>query len=169
MAYASKFLVLLLMIFVLSAYVHAEKSDSSVIRILFVGNSLTYYNDVPTMVGEIYSSIDQQYVVEADMLVQGGYSIEQHLNNSTLKQVLAESTYAVVILQDFGGWPLCSTNIDACSSSTNPLSNAVELVKSFDANLIVTRPEYQGYKIVKCGLWTPRFVNLIKGNLKDKN
>ena len=52
------------------------------------------------------------------------------------------------------------------------LNNAkyfIELVKSFDANLIVTRPEYQGYKIVKCGRWTPRFVNLIKGNLKDKN
>ncbi len=72
MAYASKFLVLLLMIFVLSAYVHADKSDGSVIRILFVGNSLTYYNDVPAMVGEIYSSIDHQYVVEADMLVEGG-------------------------------------------------------------------------------------------------
>ncbi len=136
MAYASKFLVFLLMILVHSISAHADRSDSSVIRILFVGNSLTYYNDVPAMVGEIYSSIDQNFVVETDMLVEGGYSIEQHLNNNTLKQVLAESAYSVVILQDFGGWPLCSTNIDACSSSTKPLSDAVKLVKSFDARPI---------------------------------
>ena len=136
MAYVSKFFIFLFMILVHSISAQADRSDSSVIRILFVGNSLTYYNDVPAMVGEIYSSIDQNLIIETDMLVEGGYSIEQHLNNSTLKQVLAESTYSVVILQDFGGWPLCSTNIDACSSSTNPLSNAVELVKLFDARPI---------------------------------
>ena len=136
MAYASKFLVFLLILLAHSVSAQMDRSDSSVFRILFVGNSLTYYNDVPAMVGEIYSSIDQNFVIETDMLVQGGYSIEQHLNNSTLKQVLAESTYSVVILQDFGGWPLCSTNVEACSSSVNPLSNAVELVKSFDAKPI---------------------------------
>jgi len=37
----------------------------------------------------------------------------------------------------------------------------IELVKSFEANLIVSRPENQGYKIVRCGRWTPRFVKLM--------
>ncbi len=38
----------------------------------------------------------------------------------------------------------------------------VELVKPFSAELMVTRPELGGYRIVRCGLWTPRFEKLMK-------
>ena len=38
----------------------------------------------------------------------------------------------------------------------------VELVKPFSAELMVTRPEFGGYRIVRCGLWTPRFEKLMK-------
>ena len=35
----------------------------------------------------------------------------------------------------------------------------VDLVKQNGAKLIVSRPEFGGYRIVRCGLWTPRFVS----------
>jgi len=38
----------------------------------------------------------------------------------------------------------------------------VDLVKSCSADLMVTRPEFGGYRIVRCGLWTPRFEELMK-------
>lgn len=37
----------------------------------------------------------------------------------------------------------------------------VGLVKSFSAELMVTRPEFGGYRIVRCGMWTPRFEELM--------
>jgi hypothetical protein len=119
----------------MSGCTHMERSETNQ-KILFVGNSLTYYNDVPTMVAALYSAVNQLDGIETDMLAEGAYSIEKHLANGMLKSLLAESTYTVVILQDFGGWPLCSTNIDACSSTTEPLSDAVKLVRSFGARPI---------------------------------
>ncbi|MCF6226563.1 MAG: SGNH/GDSL hydrolase family protein [Xanthomonadales bacterium] len=128
MKYLLKLLSVLCTVSVLSGCVHSGQYNSS-IQILFVGNSLTYYNDVPAMVGEIYSAMGDHHDVETDMLAQGGYSIEQHLSNDILKSTLANSEYDVVILQDFGGWPLCSTTIDACSSTSDPLSEAIDLVR----------------------------------------
>ena len=136
MAHALKFLAFLMLILIQCISTQAVRSDYSAIRILFVGNSLTYYNDVPAMVSEIYSSIDQQYVIETDMLAQGGYSIKQHLANGPLESVLADLMYDVVVLQDFGGWPLCSTSIEACSPTSEPLSRAIELVRSSGARPI---------------------------------
>jgi hypothetical protein len=37
-----------------------------------------------------------------------------------------------------------------------------ELVKKIGAELMVSRPEFGGYRIVRCGLWTPRFEELLK-------
>ncbi len=97
---------------------------------------MTYYNDVPAMVGAIYSAVVERYDIETDMLAENGYSIEQHLANDTLKSVLAGSTYDIVVLQDFGGWPFCSTDFDACSSTSEPLSEAIDLVRSYGARPI---------------------------------
>jgi len=136
MAQLLKLLSVISVVAALSGCAHSEQSDNSVQRILFVGNSLTYYNDVPAMVGEIYSAVDEHHAIETDMLAEGGYSIEQHLANGTLKSLLANSTYDIVVLQDFGGWPLCSTDIDACASTSEPLSKAIDLVRSSGARPI---------------------------------
>ena len=36
-----------------------------------------------------------------------------------------------------------------------------DLVKQNNAELIVTRAEFGGYRVVRCGLWTPRFETLL--------
>lgn len=120
----------------LSACTHSEKQNNSLPRILFVGNSLTYYNDAPAMVSEIYSVVHESLGIETDMLAEGGYSIEQHLANGALKSLLVGSSYDIVVLQDFGGWPLCSTAIDACAASSKPLSDALDLIRSTGARVI---------------------------------
>ena len=130
-----KILSVISLIVVISGCAHSEKSETN-LKILFVGNSLTYYNDVPAMVATLYSAATQIDGIETEMLAQGGYSIEKHLATGVLETILAESTYSVVVLQDFGGWPLCSPNIGACSSTNEPLSNAVDLVRSYGARPI---------------------------------
>jgi hypothetical protein len=37
----------------------------------------------------------------------------------------------------------------------------IELVKQTGAELIVSRAEFGGYRVVRCGYWTPRFENLL--------
>jgi hypothetical protein len=38
----------------------------------------------------------------------------------------------------------------------------VQLANQYNADLIVTRPEYGGYRIIESGYWTPRFRKLLK-------
>ena len=37
----------------------------------------------------------------------------------------------------------------------------IELVKQTGAELIVSRPEFGGYRVIRCGTWTPRFEKLL--------
>jgi hypothetical protein len=37
----------------------------------------------------------------------------------------------------------------------------LELTKFYNVDFIVSRAEFGGYRIVKCGFWTPRFIDLI--------
>ena len=100
MTHLLKLFSVISLIIALSGSAHSEQYDNSVRRILFVGNSLTYYNDVPAMVGAIYSAVDEHHDIETDMLAEGGYSIEQHLANDSLKFHLAGSAFDVVVLLD---------------------------------------------------------------------
>jgi hypothetical protein len=148
MKYLIKIFVLFTLINVLTGCVDSRQNNISPKRILFVGNSLTYYNDIPAMVAKIYSVIGKPQVVEAEMLAQAGYSIEQHLSNEILNSTLTDSKYDFVVLQDFGGWPLCSISFDACASSSDPLSEAIKLVKSSGAipiwfSTYHANPDYQ--------------------------
>lgn len=52
-----------------------------------------------------------------------------------------------------------------CKNTKNYTKTAryiIELVKKTGAELMVSRAEFGGYRIVPCGLWTPRFKELLK-------
>ncbi len=128
-----------LVMFLMTACSQKNQLQPKETQFLFVGNSLTYYNDLPNMVMSIYSSIhnpDVGNIPTTDMLAQGGISIEQHLNIGVLQGVLKNKSYDYVILQDFGGWPLCGNQIPACSSTSEPQSKAIELVRAAGAKPI---------------------------------
>lgn len=67
------------------------------IRILFVGNSLTYTNDIPALVkklGELDGiNIEYKTIVGAD------YGLEDHLSEGTVQNALAVSKYDFVVIQ----------------------------------------------------------------------
>ena len=44
---------------------------------------------------------------------------------------------------------------------TKTASYLIELIKKNGAELIVSRPEFGGYKIIRCGYWTPKFKELL--------
>ena len=67
-------------------------------RLLFVGNSYTYFNDLPQMVRSLAKSAGRELEVES--LTQGGASLAQHLERGELAQWLAEGNFDWVIIQE---------------------------------------------------------------------
>src|SRR4051794_23464194 len=55
----------------------AEPKDA--VQVLFIGNSFTYYHDLPKMVGELAQAGKQRPLV-FQTEVPGGYTLERHWN-----------------------------------------------------------------------------------------
>jgi hypothetical protein len=77
------------------------------VRVLFVGNSLTYYNAMPDMVAQIGRTSNRRIDFTIDMLAQGGATIRDHLIDGELSRELAKQHYDFVVFQEVGGFPLC--------------------------------------------------------------
>jgi hypothetical protein len=67
------------------------------LRVLFVGNSLTYYNDLPGMLEDMGSAAGQQ--IETVDVSQGGFALEDHWNTGPARDSLDNGRWNVVVLQ----------------------------------------------------------------------
>jgi len=74
-----------------------QKETSEKVSILFVGNSLTYSNDLPALVKK--AAFNQGYLIETDMLALPDYSLEDHWNDGQLQELLQNNKYDFVIIQ----------------------------------------------------------------------
>lgn len=66
-------------------------------RILFIGNSLTYYNDLPGMVKTLAHEAGVDLTVES--VTFGGVSLQDHWEEGTALRRLADTTWDLVIMQ----------------------------------------------------------------------
>ena len=83
----------------------AEKKDT--VRILFVGNSYVYYNNLAQMIGLITDSMDTKIICKKSTI--GAATLEQHWNGSRglkSKQIIAKNKFDIVVIQDNSMWPL---------------------------------------------------------------
>lgn len=80
---------------------HKYGNDSSYVeptfRILFVGNSLTYTNDLPSMVRDIAAANDIQ--IETEMLAYPNYALEDHWQDGNFQKLMNEKNFNYVIVQ----------------------------------------------------------------------
>jgi hypothetical protein len=79
---------------------HASSDPSTVKKdtvLLFVGNSLTYTNDLPKLVLEIAKSKGSKIKVE--MLALPDYALIDHLADGSLQKMIASKKYKYVIVQ----------------------------------------------------------------------
>ncbi len=80
-------------------------------KVLFVGNSFTYYWNLPIVVEEMAKSTNTNLEVYQSTL--GGATLKQHWNgerNLTTRELLAANEYDKVILQDHSTYPLTKTD-----------------------------------------------------------
>jgi hypothetical protein len=66
-------------------------------RVLFIGNSYTYVNDLPRMVGALADSAGVE--LQIDWVTAPGASLEDHWNEGTARRRIAEGGWDVVVLQ----------------------------------------------------------------------
>ena len=75
-----------------------DNPDDNCLRVLFVGNSLTYVNDLPTTFSELARSGGHK--VEVAMVAAGGAALSDFVSSSELSETLAASQWDYVVLQE---------------------------------------------------------------------
>ncbi len=68
------------------------------LHVLFIGNSLTYSNDLPSIV-EALAESSRQKRLSFKAIVFGGYSLEDHWNQGEARKAIAQGGWDVVVLQ----------------------------------------------------------------------
>lgn len=69
------------------------------LRVLFIGNSLTYYNEMPWIAEQIVTSLRLDPPLRADSSVRGGASLRYHWEKGRAARAIRENRYAFVIIQ----------------------------------------------------------------------
>jgi hypothetical protein len=67
-------------------------------RVLFIGNSYTYSNDLPGMFTQLAASLGEE--VETGMVAPGGFTFEGHVTNSATQNAIAQGDWDFVVLQE---------------------------------------------------------------------
>ena len=72
-------------------------------RLLFLGHSYTYYNDMPAMVAEMADSADSPVRYDVTMQAFANASLEDHWSNRKTRQLLSKGGWHRVIVHSEGG------------------------------------------------------------------
>jgi len=74
------------------------KQKEKRLRLLFIGNSHTYYNDLPAIV--VGKAVNDQICCDVTMIAHGGWFLEQHVQEPEVRFNILYGKYDYVILQE---------------------------------------------------------------------
>ena len=101
----NKYLLICFVLFFASQLNAAEKRDT--LKVLFIGNSYVYYNNLAQMISLITDSLNTKLICTKSTI--GSATLGQHWNELRglkTRQLLAKNKYDVVVLQDNSMWPI---------------------------------------------------------------
>ncbi|MCO6462203.1 MAG: SGNH/GDSL hydrolase family protein [Saprospiraceae bacterium] len=87
----------LIIFLALPFFSQGQESGSDKIKILFVGNSLTDYNDLPTKVARIGAS--HGIKIDVQKLTYANYSLGDHLADTKLQLLISNGKFNYVVIQ----------------------------------------------------------------------
>jgi Secretion system C-terminal sorting domain/PKD domain len=67
-------------------------------RVLFLGNSYTYYNNLPQMLSDIASSTGDNIIFDSN--TPGGHTLQEHSNNTLSQNKIGVGNWDYVVLQE---------------------------------------------------------------------
>lgn len=88
----------LLLIIVLAIGLIEPNYAQDSLHVLFLGNSYTYYNSMPAMVGSMATSTGDVFSYSAN--TPGGYTFQQHSADATSLNLIAQGNWDYVVLQE---------------------------------------------------------------------
>ena len=90
-------LLLLIIFFLVPAWATAQVAEPP-LKVLFIGNSYTYVNDLPSLVVGLADAAGGRKI-ETDQRLPGGYTFQQHVKDSKAIEKIRERKWDVVVLQ----------------------------------------------------------------------
>lgn len=98
--------------------------DYNAVRILFIGNSLTYANNLPAMVAVIANSHGVKVIYDAH--TPGGTRLLDHASNKNVLRKLRKQSWDFVVVQEQGQFP----GFETTQLSTDVFPYATRLVEA---------------------------------------
>lgn len=104
-------------------------------RVLFVGNSQLYVGNAPAVFSALAKANGQ--VVEADMIVQGGATLAQRVEDGSVARALDARPYTALVLQERGGDLLCLFGPDSCVQSRDAIARLAEMGRAHGLQVVL--------------------------------
>lgn len=74
------------------------------LRVLFVGNSHTFFNNMPAMIAALAQSAGKR-PLDAELITRGGASLREHAAEGVVSRVLSEGSWNALVLQEQQQYP----------------------------------------------------------------
>lgn len=89
--------IFVLLIFFCPLLANAQSSNDS-LKVLFIGNSYTFYNDMPSMVASIAESLGRKFSYHTQVV--GGARLSQHWKNPKVHEAIKSGGWDFIVLQE---------------------------------------------------------------------
>jgi hypothetical protein len=83
-----------------SAQVNAAAPGEPELRVLFIGNSYTWFNNLPHLVSALAESAHEARPLRTTMLVGGGFTLRNHWDGGAAVSAIQRNSWDYVVLQD---------------------------------------------------------------------
>ncbi len=84
--------------FLISFQTNSQENKDNEIAILFIGNSLTYYNNLPKLVVN-YAFSNKGINIKTEMIAHPNYAIEDHWRDGKIQKQISSKSFDYVIIQ----------------------------------------------------------------------
>ena len=85
----------ILFVLLILSFVTVRAQDS--ISVLFIGNSYTYVNDLPTMLRDLSASLNKEVTIGSK--TNGGFTFQNHANDPLTYAAINQNLWDVVVIQ----------------------------------------------------------------------
>ena len=110
-------------------------SDRHIVRILFVGNSYTFFNDMPLILEKLANEdAKSQLRIETRTLAKGGATLAYMLSLPEVQTILNEKKWDYIVFQPQSLWAATQSRI---LSTDRALNNWCKAARSIDAKPIL--------------------------------
>lgn len=113
----------------------ARGAGDKPLQVLFIGNSLTYVNNLPAV--EAALAAGNGHAMQTAMLVKGGATLTEWLASGAVPRALTAQHYDYVVLQERGNDFACGFGPQACKDARHALQALAKLVRQHGAQPIL--------------------------------